>query len=114
METVFAKRLPYFTFQSSALVIFHALLPGGKHVVLVHNNGDIYLQSLVDLNNVHEISSISLDVHGRYVPYTTSLVGDYKGRTLLVLGAHSIPQRYLHTRDSPRVADQRTVFSFSV
>jgi hypothetical protein len=91
-ETVHTNLLPRFKYQTSTSLVFCELLPGGKYLILVYWNGDISIQSLVDLDNIHEISKLSI-VPDSYM-HTVSLVADHKGHPLLVLSTHGSPRRY--------------------
>lgn len=74
-------------------------------MALVHRDGSISLQSLVDLDNIHEIASLSLCSRNDYV-HTVSLVIDHEGRPLLALCMHGSPRRYLHVHDFRYPTDQ--------
>ncbi|KAF9652097.1 hypothetical protein BDM02DRAFT_3266494 [Thelephora ganbajun] len=98
-ETALTSPLPRFQFPASTRLMFCGLLSGGRHLVLVHRNGDISLQSLVDLGNIHEISRLSLGLRTDYAR-AASLITDHTGRTLLALCVYGSPGRvFLATLD---------------
>ena len=105
-STVLTSPVPHFTFQASIPLQFCKLLPGGKHLIFVYRNGDISLQSLVDLDDIHEIADhkLSLDPQNGHV-HIVSLVADYKGRLLLAVCTYGLPSRYLHVYDLHYLAD---------
>lgn len=102
-------RASSFTLEASTPLLFCEILPGGKHVVLVHRNGDLSLQSLVDLGNIHEISKLSLGPLSFHM-HTVSLVTDREGRPLLALCIHGSPRRHVHVHDFLYLADQFQAF----
>ena len=110
-STVLTNPLPHFTFQPSIPLQFCKILPGGKHLILVYRNGDISLQSLVDLDGIHEIANhkLSLDPLNGHV-YIVSLVTDYKGRLLLAVCMYGHPSRYLRAYDLCYLADHLQAF----
>lgn len=98
--------LPHFTFRASIPLQFCKVLPGGKHLILVYRNGDISLQSLVDLDNIHEIANhkLSLDPLNGHA-YIVSLATDHNGRLLLAVCTYGLPSRYLRAYDLRYLAD---------
>jgi len=110
-ETVLSNPLPRFSSQASTPLLFCELLPGGKYLVLVHRNGDISLRSLVDLDDIHELSNLSLGPSSGHV-HTVLLVADHKGCPLLVLSMYGSPRRYLHPHNFDHFADQRQPQAF--
>lgn len=67
-------------------------------MIIVREDGDISLHSLVNLDNVHEVSKLSIGPYGGRA-YIVSLTTDSKGRPLLVICTTGIPRRYLHAHD---------------
>lgn len=66
--------------------------------MLVYRNGDISFQSLVDLDNIHEIADFSPGPRDGHV-HSASLVTDNYGRPLLALCMYGSTQRYSHAHD---------------
>ena len=103
-EITLTNPLVRFKFQTLTPSVFCDLLPGGEYLVLVHLNGDVPLISLVDLNNVHDISKLSISHLTRNV-HTVSMATDHEGRTLLILSTYGSPRRYLRVLHSRCVAN---------
>ena len=111
-ETILTNPLVRFKFQTSTPSVFCELLPGGEYLALVHLNGDVSLLSLVDLDNVHEISKLSISHLTRNV-HTVPMATDHEGRTLLILSTYGSPRRYLRLLDSRCVANTPKSFLYS-
>lgn len=75
-------------------------------MILAHRDGNISLLSLVDLDNIHEISRFSISSPIGADVDTVSLATGHKGHPVLVVSMHGSPRRYLHILDSRCRADQ--------
>ena len=111
-EITLTNPLARFKFQAPTPSVFCELIPGGEYLALVHLNGDVSLFSLVDLDNVHEISKLSISHLARDV-HTVSMATDHEGRTLLVLFTYGSPRRYLRLLDSRCVANMPKSFVYN-